>query len=108
MMCDALAQNLQPPEWTMQVAGSSEQSLILGFVTSGTAEQLARVATTIQKVSMHCELQEAPDKALRLMVLFDSTTTREVAFSLYNRVAKGEFGTTDTALMIVPASEAKK
>ena len=42
-----------------------------------------------------------------MMVLFSASTTRDAAFAFYNRVAAGEFGTSQHRLLLVPAKEAK-
>jgi hypothetical protein len=82
--------------------------LALGFISYGTQEQIIQLATAAEKSGLNCGLPKTDDGRIEIMVFFDSKTSRENAFSFYNNVAKGAFGTTDTSLMIVPASEAKK
>ncbi len=108
MICDAPTAALSPPTWQMTQAGTGEPSVMLGFVTSGTEAQLSRLASVVQQSGLHCAVPEAKGPQLKMLVLFDASTSRDLAFSFYNRVSKGEFGTTGTGLMIVPASEAMK
>ena len=108
MICDAPAQELQPPTWHLSQPGSSEQMLSLGFITYGTQDQVTRLANAAAQSGLNCGLPKTDDGRIEIMVFFDSRTSRDVAFGFYNRVAKGEFGTTDTGLMIVPASAAQK
>jgi hypothetical protein len=108
MICDAPAQELQPPAWHLTTPGSSEPLVSLGFVTYGTQEQVTNLATAAKGLGLNCGLPKTDDGRIEIMVLFDAKTTRDLAFSFYNRVAKGEFGTTDTGLMIVPANAADK
>ena len=107
MICDAPTQALAPPNWTMQVAGSSEPSLVLGFTTFGTEAQLTRLAGVVRTSGLACEVPAGAEGAKRMLVLFGASTTRDQAYTLYNRVAGGEFGTSDHRLIIVPAKEAQ-
>jgi hypothetical protein len=107
MVCDAPPQPLQPPVWHIPAQGSQVESIMLGFVTFGTAVQLERVGAVVEKQGIRCGILKADDGRSELMVIFDKATTREAAFSLYKRVADGEFGTTDTGYLLVPASAVK-
>jgi hypothetical protein len=108
MICDAPTQELQPPTWHLSQPGSSEPMLSLGFITYGTQEQVTKLATAAKQSGLNCGLPKTDDGRIEIMVFFDSKTSRDLAFSFYNRVAGGEFGTTDTGLMIVPANAAQK
>ena len=108
MICDAPAQALEPPTWHMSEAGTGEPTLLLGFITFGTEEQITRLATAAEQSGLHCALPKSDDGRIEILVLFDSKTTRDFAFSFYNRVTRGEFGTTNTGLIIVPARASRK
>ena len=108
MICNAPTVALSPPTWQMTQAGTGEPSVMLGFVTNGSEAQVSTLATVAQRSGLHCMVPEAKGPELKILVLFDASTSRDFAFSFYNRVSKGEFGTTGTGLMIVPASEAMK
>ncbi len=107
MICDAPTQPLAPPSWTMQVSGSSEPSLVLGFTTFGTEAQLTRLAGVVQSSGLVCEVPAGAAGAQRMLVLFGASTTRDQAFAIFNRVSGGEFGTSDHRLIVVPAKEAQ-
>jgi hypothetical protein len=108
MICNAPTTALSPPTWQMTQAGTGEPSVMLGFVTSGSEAQVSKLATVAQQAGLHCMLPDPKGADVKILVLYDSSTSRDLAFSFYNRVSKGEFGTKDTGLMIVPASEAMK
>ena len=108
MICDTPTQAPQPPSWTMTVAGSSEPSLVLGFTTFGTEAQLTRLAAAVRTAGLVCEVPADVAGAKRILILFGASTTREAAFTFYNRVAGGEFGTSEHRLLIVPAKEAQQ
>jgi hypothetical protein len=77
---------------------------MLGFVTFGTPSQIQRVGEAVEKQDFHCRILKAEDGRTELMVIFNKATTQETAFSLYRRVATGEFGTADTGYILAPAT----
>jgi hypothetical protein len=108
MICDAPAVPPQPPSWTMTVAGNPDAQLLLGFFTFGTEAQLTKVASAVRAAGLLCEVQAEGAGARQMLVLFGRSTTRDAAFAFYNRVACGEFGTTNHRLILVPAKEAQQ
>ena len=108
MICDVPAQPLAPPSWTMQVAGNADAQLVLGFFTFGTDAQLTKVAGAVRGAGLVCEVSAGTEGAKQMLVLFGSSTTREAAFAFYNRVAGGEFGTSNHRLILVPAKDAQR
>jgi hypothetical protein len=108
MICDAPSQAPQPPSWTMTVAGNPDAQLLLGFFTFGTEAQLAKVASAAKAAGLLCEVQAEGAGARQMLVLFGASTTRDAAFAFYNRVAGGEFGTSQHRLILVPAKEAQQ
>ena len=106
MICDAPSQAPSPPAWTMTVVGQADPQLVLGFFTFGTEQQLTKVAAAVRTAGLMCEVPVEGQGAKQMLVLFGASTTREVAFALYNRVAAGEFGTSQHRLILVPASAA--
>jgi hypothetical protein len=108
MICDAPAQPPSPPSWTMQVAGNADAQLVLGFFTFGTEAQLTKVAGAVRTAGLVCEVQAEGTGAKQMLVLFSSATTRDAAFAFYNRVAGGEFGTSNHRLILVPAKDAQR
>jgi hypothetical protein len=108
MICDAPTQALAPPSWTMQVAGNPDAQLVLGFFTFGTDAQLAGVAGAVRGAGLACEVSGGVEGAKQMLVLFSAATTRDAAFAFYNRVAGGEFGTSDHRLILVPAKDAQR
>ena len=107
MICDAPSVPPQPPSWTMTVAGNPDAQLMLGFFTFGTEQQLTKVAAAVKAAGLLCEVPKEGLGAKQMLVLFTSSTTRDAAFALYNRVAAGEFGTSQHRLILVPAKEAQ-
>jgi hypothetical protein len=107
MICDVPSAPPQPPSWTMQVAGNADAQLMLGFFTVGTEEQLTKVGAAVRTAGLVCEVQAEGEGAKQMLVLFGPATTRDAAFAFYNRVAGGEFGTTNHRLILVPAKEAR-
>ena len=107
MVCDSPPQQLQPPAWHLPAQSSQVESVMLGFVTFGTPEQIQRVGEVVQEQGLHCGIVKADDGRTELMVVFDQTTTQETAFSLYTRVARGEFATNDTGYLVAPVSALK-
>ena len=107
MVCDAPPQPLQPPAWHVPDQSSQVESVMLGFVTFGTPEQIQRVGEVVEAQGLHCGIVKADDGRTELMVVFDQTTTRETALSLYTRVARGEFATNDTGYLLAPVSTLK-
>ena len=81
---------------------------MLGFVTFGTPDQIEKAGSAMEKGGVHCGILKAEDGRTELMVIFDSETTMERAFSLYKRALDGEFGTSDTGYMLLPADAVKK
>ena len=108
MICDAPSQAPQPPSWTMTVAGNADAQLMLGFFTFGTEPQLAKVAAAVRAAGLICEVQSEGSGAKQILVLFGRGTTRDAAFAFYNRVAGGEFGTSQHRLLLVPAKAAQQ
>ena len=108
MICDAPTQAPAPPAWTMTVAGNPEAQLVLGFFTFGTEAQLEKLAGAVRAAGLLCEVQADGAGARQMLVLFGSATTREAAYAFYNRVAGGEFGTSQHRLLLVPAKEAQR
>ena len=108
MICDAPTVPPQPPSWTMTVAGNPDAQLMLGFFTFGTEPQLTKVAGAAKAAGLLCEVQAEGSGAKQMLVLFGRSTTRDAAFAFYNRVASGEFGTSNHRLLLVPAKEAQK
>ena len=107
MICDAPTQVPAPPTWTMTVAGNPDAQLVLGFFTFGAEPQLAKVAGAVRAAGLMCEVQADGAGARQMLILFGPGTTREAAFAFYNRVAGGEFGTSNHRLLLVPAKDAK-
>ena len=107
MICDAPTQAPAPPAWTIQVAGNPDAQLMLGFFTFGTEAQLTRLAAAVRTAGLMCEVPAEGAGAKQMLVLFGPGTTREAAYDFYNRVAGGEFGTSQHRLVLVPAKEAK-
>jgi hypothetical protein len=107
MICDAPTVPPSPPSWTMTVAGNPDAQLLLGFFTFGTEPQLTRVAAAAKVAGLLCEVPTEGAGAKQMLVLFTSSTTRDAAFAFYNRVAAGEFGTSQHRLLLVPAKEAQ-
>ena len=107
MICDAPTQAPAPPAWTIQVAGNAEEQLMLGFFTFGTEAQLTKLAAAVRSAGLMCEVPAEGAGAKQMLVLFGPGTTREAAYAFYNRVAGGEFGTSQHRLLLVPAKEAK-
>ena len=107
MICDAPSQAPQPPSWTMTVAGNPDAQLMLGFFTYGTEAQLTKVANAARTAGLLCEVSAEGAGAKQMLVLFGRSTTRDAAFAFYNRVAGGEFGTSQHRLLLVPAKEAQ-
>ena len=108
MICDAPTVPPQPPSWTMQVAGNADAQLMLGFFTFGTEAQLTKVAGAVKAAGLVCEVQAEGAGAKQMLVLFGPGTTRDAAFAFYNRVAGGEFGTSNHRLILVPAKDAQR
>ena len=108
MICDAPAQPPQPPAWTLTVSGNSEPQVVLGFFTFGTQAQLAKLAAAVRTAGLMCEVPTEGIGAKQMLVLFGAATTREAAYAFYNRVAGGEFGTSQHRLLLVPAKEAQR
>lgn len=108
MICDAPTQALAPPSWTMTVAGNPDAQVLLGFFTFGTEAQLTRLAAAVRAVGLVCEVPVEGSGAKQMLVLFSASTTRDAAFAFYNRVAGGEFGTSQHRLLLVPAKEAQR
>jgi hypothetical protein len=108
MICEAPTQAPEPPSWTMNVAGNADAQLMLGFFTLGTEAQLTKVAGAVRAAGLICEVQSEGTGAKQMLVLFGPSTTREAAFAFYNRVAGGEFGTSNHRLILVPAKDAQK
>ena len=108
MICDAPTTPPQPPSWTMQVAGNADAQLMLGFFTFGTEAQLTKVAGAVKAAGLLCEVQAEGAGAKQMLVLFGPGTTRDAAFAFYNRVAGGEFGTSNHRLILVPAKDAQR
>jgi len=67
-----------------------------------------KLGDAAEKSGFNCSLLKSKDGRSEVMVLFSQITTREAAFAFYQRVSKGEFGTTDTGLMVLPASAISK
>ena len=107
MICDAPSQAPAPPAWTLTVAGNPEAQLVLGFFTFGTEAQLTKLAAAVRLAGLICEVPSEGMGAKQMLVLFGPGTTREAAFAFYNRVAGGEFGTSQHRLLLVPAKEAR-
>jgi hypothetical protein len=108
MICDAPAQPLEPPQWQIPDPNSGAPSVLLGFVSFGTQAQINRLALEAEQAGFHCGLPETDDGRVEIMVYFSDKTTRDAAFSFYKRVEVGEFGTSDTGIMVLPASALKK
>ena len=107
MICDAPSQAPQPPSWTITVAGNSDVQLMLGFFTFGTEAQLTGLAAAVRAAGLMCEVPAEGSGAKQMLVLFGASTTRDAAYAFYNRVAGGEFGTSQHRLLLVPAKEAQ-
>ncbi len=108
MICDAPTVPPQPPSWTMTVAGNPDAQTVLGFFTFGTEQQLTKVAGAVRAAGLLCELQADGAGARQMLILFGAATTRDAAFAFYNRVAGGEFGTSNHRLLLVPAKEVQR
>jgi hypothetical protein len=108
MACDAPPQPLEPPAWHIPAQASQVESVMLGFVTFGTSEQVQRAGHAVEEQGIRCGILKADDGRTELMAIFDKRTTQQTAFSLYKRVLEGEFGTTDTGYILAPASSLKK
>jgi hypothetical protein len=108
MICDAPTEALAPPTWQLKQDDASEPVVALGFGTLGTEEQLTKLATVVQRAGLVCGTQDAGEGQLKMLVFFGPQTTRQQAFDIFNRVEQGEFGTSATQLILVPAQEAHK
>ena len=108
MICDVPTAPPQPPSWTMTVAGNPEAQTVLGFFTFGTEAQLTRVAGAAKAAGLLCEVQADGAGARQMLILFGRSTTRDAAFAFYNRVAGGEFGTSNHRLLLVPTKEVQQ
>ena len=108
MICDAPTQPLAPPTWQLKQDDAAEPVVALGFGTLGTEDQLSKLATVVQKAGLVCGTQDAGNGQLKMLVFFGPKTSRTQAFDIYNRVEQGEFATTQTSLILVPAKEAHK
>ena len=107
MICDVPTQALAPPSWTMTVAGNPDAQSLLGFFTFGTEAQLIRLAAAVRTAGLMCEVPKEGTGAKQMLVLFGTSTTRDAAYAFYNRIAAGEFGTSQHRLLLVPAKEAQ-
>ena len=108
MICDLPSTPPQPPTWTMAVAGNPDAQTVLGFFTFGTEAQLTRVAGAVKAAGLLCEVQADGAGARQMLILFGRSTTQDAAFAFYNRVAGGEFGTSNHRLLLVPAKEVQR
>lgn len=108
MICDTPTQKLEPPAWQLNEARGSGPVVALGFATIGTEEQLVKLAAAVQSQGLVCGTEDAGDGQLQMLVFFGPNTSRNQAFAIYDRVSKGEFATTKTSLILVPAKEAHK
>jgi len=108
MICDVPAQPLAPPTWELKQDDAAEPVVALGFATLGTEAQLTKLAAIVQKAGLVCGTEDAGEGQLQMLVFFGPRTTRTQAFDIYNRVEQGEFATTRTSLILVPAKEAHK
>ena len=108
MACSAPAAPLDPPTWHMPAEAGRPDSIMLGFVTYGTPEQVKRAGEFVEGQGARCGIIKAEDGRTELMVIFDKTTTEQSAFSMYKRVADGEFATKDTGYIVIPANALKR
>ncbi|MES2444088.1 MAG: hypothetical protein V4574_14765 [Pseudomonadota bacterium] len=107
LMVPAQDAPLLPPTFSMTAPDGSQQ-IFIGVIAHGSGEDLDKVEAAAKAAKLTSGRVQGPDGKSEVMILFDSTTSKETGYGFYQTARSGGFGKLTVETILVPPSAIRK